>query len=197
MMVSGTITDASGRTLSGQTVEAFWNSIRHAEPHRGGAQLRARRQAAAPVRRGALAPRRCGACAPIRMPACPMPSVNTTSRPARPPRLLREFAEQGLVNIVGGCCGTTAGAHRAHPRGRGPAAAAACRRKLPPRCRLSGLEALNIGPDSLFVNVGERTNVTGSAKFRRLIEADDYTGGAGCRARAGGERRADHRHQHG
>ncbi len=89
--------------------------------------------------------------------------------------LVGEFARSGFVNIVGGCCGTTAEHIAAHPRAAcrgwhraGPGAAT--------RCRLSGLEPLNIGPDSLFVNVGERTNVTGSAKFRRLIEADDYNG---------------------
>jgi 5-methyltetrahydrofolate--homocysteine methyltransferase len=89
--------------------------------------------------------------------------------------LVKEFATSGFVNIVGGCCGTTAEhiAHIAHeveglPPRRRPV--------LEPRCRLSGLEPLNIGPDSLFVNVGERTNVTGSAKFRRLIEAEDYAG---------------------
>ena len=90
--------------------------------------------------------------------------------------LMREFAEQGLVNIVGGCCGTTA-EHIAHIREAvARAAAARAAAGCAPRCRLSGLEPLDIGPDSLFVNVGERTNVTGSAKFRRLIEAGDYDG---------------------
>jgi 5-methyltetrahydrofolate--homocysteine methyltransferase len=93
--------------------------------------------------------------------------------PCQTAELVREFATSGFVNIVGGCCGTTPD-HIRHIR---EAVAGIAPRKPPtlePRCRLSGLEALNIGPDSLFVNVGERTNVTGSAKFRRLIEADDY-----------------------
>jgi 5-methyltetrahydrofolate--homocysteine methyltransferase len=87
--------------------------------------------------------------------------------------LINEYATSGLVNIVGGCCGTTPD-HIHHiadsVRGVKPRVPP----KIEPRCRLSGLEPMNVGPDSLFVNVGERTNVTGSAKFRRLIEADDY-----------------------
>ncbi len=99
--------------------------------------------------------------------------------------LVREFAQEGLVNIVGGCCGTTRGSHRAHPRGGRAACRRACRPGSRARCRLSGLEPLDIGPESLFVNVGERTNVTGSAKFRRLIEADDYNARARRCALAG------------
>src|ERR1700689_1544239 len=87
--------------------------------------------------------------------------------------MVREWAEQGLVNIVGGCCGTTA-EHIAHIREAVAQLPTRVLPQLPRRCRLSGLEPLDIGPESLFVNVGERTNVTGSAKFRKLIEADDY-----------------------
>ena len=107
--------------------------------------------------------------------------------------LLAEFADAGLVNIVGGCCGTTPAPHRCarSPASRradpGDAAAAA-----PVRAR-----AFTLTPEIPFVNVGERTNVTGSAVFRKLVTAGDYAGGARRRARSGRERRADHRRQHG
>jgi len=93
--------------------------------------------------------------------------------PAETADILREYGESGLVNVVGGCCGTTPEHIRllhAGLQGRAPRRLAA----VPVKCRLAGLEALNIDDDSLFVNVGERTNVTGSAKFRKLIEAGDY-----------------------
>jgi 5-methyltetrahydrofolate--homocysteine methyltransferase len=108
---------------------------------------------------------------------------------------IREFAESGFLNIVGGCCGTTP----AHIRAIAEAVKEFPPRPIPtiePRCRLAGLEPLNIGPDSLFVNVGERTNVTGSAVFKRLIKGRLHRR-AGCRPPAGRKRRADHRHQHG
>jgi 5-methyltetrahydrofolate--homocysteine methyltransferase len=172
IIVSGTITDASGRTLSGQTVEAFWNSIRHARPAvvglncaLGGRQLRPyveelSRIADAPTNANPHAgqPKAFGE---YEESACQTAAV------------LREYATSGLVNIVGGCCGTDA-EHIAELRA---AVAGLPPRRLPHRpvrCRLAGLEAMEIGPDSLFVNVGERTNVTGSAKFRKLIEAGDY-----------------------
>ncbi len=174
IIVSGTITDASGRTLSGQTVEAFWNSIRHARPAAvglncalGGKQLRPyveelSRIADVPV---------------IAYPNAGLPNAfgEYEEHACQTAEILREYASSGLVNIVGGCCGTTAD-HIAHVR---EAVAGLPPRRLPHRpvrCRLSGLEAMEIGPESLFVNVGERTNVTGSAKFRKLIEADDYSG---------------------
>ena len=93
--------------------------------------------------------------------------------PCETAELIREFATSGFVNIVGGCCGTTPD-HIRHIREAVEGIAPRKPPQIEKRCRLSGLEPLNIGPDSLFVNVGERTNVTGSAKFRRLIEADDY-----------------------
>jgi 5-methyltetrahydrofolate--homocysteine methyltransferase len=172
LIISGTITDASGRTLSGQTTEAFWNSIRHAAPLAvglncalGAAQLRPYVQELARVADTYV-------CA---YPNAGLPNAfgEYDETPEETATILNEFATAGLVNIVGGCCGTTPehirrlrAAMRAHPRRTLPV--------LPVKCRLAGLEALNIGEGSLFVNVGERTNVTGSAKFRKLIEAGDY-----------------------
>jgi 5-methyltetrahydrofolate--homocysteine methyltransferase len=174
IMISGTITDASGRTLSGQTVEAFWNSIRHSQPTvvglncaLGAKQLRPYVEDFSRIADVAI-------CA---YPNAGLPNAfgEYDEQACETASLVREFAQAGLVNIVGGCCGTTAD-HIAHIR----EAVASLPTRVPPRlsarCRLSGLEPLEIGPDSLFVNVGERTNVTGSAKFRRLIEADNYDG---------------------
>jgi 5-methyltetrahydrofolate--homocysteine methyltransferase len=174
IMVSGTITDASGRTLSGQTVEAFWNSIRHARPMvvglncaLGAKQLRPYIEEFSRIADIAI-------CA---YPNAGLPNAfgEYDEQACDTAGLIGEFAADGLVNIVGGCCGTTAD-HIAHIREAVGSLPLRVPPKLQPRCRLSGLEALDIGPESLFVNVGERTNVTGSAKFRRLIEADDYNG---------------------
>jgi 5-methyltetrahydrofolate--homocysteine methyltransferase len=174
IIVSGTITDASGRTLSGQTVEAFWNSIRHARPTvvglncaLGAKQLRPYIEELSRLADVAI-------CA---YPNAGLPNAfgDYDEQACETASLVREFAASGLVNIVGGCCGTTAD-HIAHISEAVGSLPPRVPPKLPPRCRLSGLEALDIGPESLFVNVGERTNVTGSAKFRRLIEADDYSG---------------------
>ena len=172
IIVSGTITDASGRTLSGQTTEAFWNSIRHARPlvvglncALGGKQLRPYIEELSRI-------------ADIYVCAYPnagLPNAfgeydETAEQTAE---TLRDFAASGFVNMVGGCCGTTPEHIQAIKRavdGLEP-------RVLPhieSACRLSGLEPLTIDASSLFVNVGERTNVTGSAKFRKLIEAGDY-----------------------
>ena len=171
-MISGTITDASGRTLSGQTTEAFWNSVRHARPLAiglncalGAKQLRPYIEELSRI-------------ADIYVSAYPNAGLPNAfgeydEAPCETAELIHEFATSGFVNIVGGCCGTTPD----HIRHIAEAVAGLPPRKPPeiePRCRLSGLEPLNIGADSLFVNVGERTNVTGSAKFRQLIEADDY-----------------------
>jgi 5-methyltetrahydrofolate--homocysteine methyltransferase len=105
-MISGTITDASGRTLSGQTAEAFWNSVRHAEPLSIGSTARsARRRCARTSRNRAASPTR--SSAPIRTPACRTPSAATTRRRPRWPACSASSRESGLVNIVGGCCGTT------------------------------------------------------------------------------------------
>jgi 5-methyltetrahydrofolate--homocysteine methyltransferase len=174
IMISGTITDASGRTLSGQTVEAFWNSVRHARPAviglncaLGARQLRPYVEELSRIADAHV-------CA---YPNAGLPNAfgEYDETACETADLVREYATSGFVNIVGGCCGTTP-EHIAHIA---QSVAGVPPRKPPVierRCRLSGLEPLNIGPDSLFVNVGERTNVTGSAKFRRLIEAEDYNG---------------------
>jgi len=173
LIISGTITDASGRTLSGQTTEAFWNSVRHAKPLAiglncalGGRQLRPYVQELARVADTYV-------CA---YPNAGLPNAfgEYDESPAETAAILREFAESGLLNIVGGCCGTTP----EHIRLVRESIATVARRPipvLPVKCRLSGLEPLEIDAETLFVNVGERTNVTGSAKFRKLIEAGDYS----------------------
>ena len=174
LIISGTITDASGRTLSGQTTEAFWNSIRHARAARGRPQLRARRDGSCGrTCRSWRASRTRYVCA---YPNAGLPNAfgEYDETPQETAEILREFADVGLLNIVGGCCGTTPEHIRADPRCGRKHARARADAALPVKCRLSGLEPLNIDDDSLFVNVGERTNVTGSAKFRKLIEAGDY-----------------------
>ena len=172
VMISGTITDASGRTLSGQTVAAFWNSLRHAEPVSfgfncalGAGQLRQYIE-------------ELSAIADTHVSAHPNAGLPNEfgeydESPEAMAREIAEWAEQGFLNIIGGCCGTRPTHIKAihdaveHYRPRTVP-------QLEPRCRLAGLEPLNIGPDSLFVNVGERTNVTGSAAFCRLIREERY-----------------------
>jgi 5-methyltetrahydrofolate--homocysteine methyltransferase len=170
--ISGTITDASGRTLSGQTTEAFWNSVRHAKPTVIGLNCALGARQLRPYVEELSRLADCYVCA---HPNAGLPNAfgEYDETACETADLIRDYADSGLVNIVGGCCGTTPD-HIHHIR---ESVAAVPVRKPPVlevRCRLSGLEPLNIGPDSLFVNVGERTNVTGSAKFRKLIEADDY-----------------------
>jgi 5-methyltetrahydrofolate--homocysteine methyltransferase len=172
IIVSGTITDASGRTLSGQTTEAFWHSVRHARPTvvglncaLGGKQLRPYIEELSRIADTYV-------CA---YPNAGLPNAFGDYDETAPEtaQILREFATSGFVNMVGGCCGTTP----EHIRAVADAVAGLAPRSVPaiPRaCRLSGLEPLSIDARSLFVNVGERTNVTGSAKFRKLIEAGDY-----------------------
>ncbi|MBA2714816.1 MAG: homocysteine S-methyltransferase family protein, partial [Rubrobacteraceae bacterium] len=172
IMISGTITDASGRTLSGQVTEAFWNSVRHAEPVSVGLNCalgsKELRQYVEELSRIADVP----------VSAYPNAGLpNEFGEYDETPEMMAaevgEWAEAGWLNIVGGCCGTTpehimaiAEAVSGHPPREIP--------ELPGRLRLSGLEPCNVGPDSLFVNVGERTNVTGSARFKDLILEDDY-----------------------
>ncbi|MGC1388722.1 MAG: methionine synthase [Steroidobacteraceae bacterium] len=172
IIVSGTITDASGRTLSGQTTEAFWNSIRHARPTivglncaMGGKQLRPYIEELARIADAYV-------CA---YPNAGLPNAfgGYDETPLETADILREFASSGFINLLGGCCGTTP----EHIRTMANAVAGIAPRIVPTihrGCRLSGLEPLTIEAGSLFVNVGERTNVTGSAKFRKLIEAGDY-----------------------
>ena len=157
VMISGTITDASGRTLSGQTIEAFYNSIRHAEPFSvglncalGAEQLRPYLEELSQI---ADVPVSCH-------PNAGLPNAfgEYDETPDVTSRIIREFAEAGFVNIVGGCCGTVP----THIEAIADAVADLPPRTIPklePRFRVSGLEALTIGPDSLFADIGERTNV--------------------------------------
>jgi len=177
LMVSGTITDASGRTLSGQTTEAFWNSIRHADLFSvglncalGAKELRPYVEELATI---ADVPVTCH-------PNAGLPNAfgGYDDTPESMSEALGEFAASGFLNVVGGCCGTTP----EHIRAIAAAVADLPPRVIPERpriCRLSGLEPLNIRPDSLFVNVGERTNVTGSSRFAELIKAGDYESALG------------------
>ena len=172
VMISGTITDASGRTLSGQTTEAFWNSVRHIKPFMIGLNCALGASELRPyvAELSRVADTRVSAYPNAGLPNEFGEYDETAEEMAA---VVGEFAASGLVNMVGGCCGT----RPEHIRALGKAVAKHAPRRvpeLPVRCRLSGLEPFNIGPDDLFVNVGERCNVTGSAIFRRLIEADDY-----------------------
>jgi 5-methyltetrahydrofolate--homocysteine methyltransferase len=173
VMISGTITDMSGRLLSGQTPGAFWNAVRHANPVTIGLNcaLGAREMRAHIAELGRLADTF----------VCAYPNAGLPNEfgyydesPEFMAELLGEFATSGLVNIVGGCCGTTPD----HIAAIAKAVAGKVPRAIPdvPRqLRLSGLEAFTLTPEIPFVNIGERTNVTGSAKFRKLITAGDYT----------------------
>jgi 5-methyltetrahydrofolate--homocysteine methyltransferase len=172
VMISGTITDASGRTLSGQTTEAFWNSVRHAKPFMIGLNCAL---GAADLRPYVSELARIADTGVSAHPNAGLPNEfgEYDETPEHMAEIIGEFAGSGLVNLVGGCCGTTPG----HIRALGEAIKGKIPRRipqLPSRCRLSGLEPLNIGPEDLFVNVGERSNVTGSAVFRKLIEAGKY-----------------------
>ena len=172
VIISGTITDASGRTLSGQTAEAFWNSLRHIGPVSfglncalGAKELRQYVEELAGI---------CD-CAVNAHPNAGLPNEfgEYDESPGAMAAEIGEWARSGFLNIVGGCCGTTP----EHIRAIAEAVAPHPPRAIPDRdhtTRLAGLEPLNIGPDSLFVNVGERTNVTGSARFKRLILEGDY-----------------------
>lgn len=172
VMISGTITDLSGRTLSGQTVEAFWNAVRHAAPLTvglncalGAREMRAHIKDMSRVADTLI---------------CAYPNAGLPNefglydeRPEATAKMLAEFADAGFVNVVGGCCGTTPG----HIEAIAQAVAGKAPRQIPetkPYLRLAGLEPFTLDETIPFVNVGERTNVTGSAKFRKLITAGDY-----------------------
>jgi 5-methyltetrahydrofolate--homocysteine methyltransferase len=173
VMISGTITDASGRTLSGQTTEAFWNSVRHADPFMVGLNCALGARELRPYIAELARIADTGVSA---HPNAGLPNEfgEYDETPEETAAILGEFARSGLLNIVGGCCGTRP-EHITAIKDAVENCAPRKKPSVPARCRLSGLEPLNIGPDDLFVNVGERCNVTGSAHFRRLIEADDYS----------------------
>ncbi|MGB5112003.1 MAG: methionine synthase [Mycobacterium sp.] len=172
VIISGTITDASGRTLSGQVTEAFWNAIRHAKPLAVGLNC----ALGAPEMRPYIAEvARIADTFVSCYPNAGLPNAfgEYDESPEAQAGYIAEFAEAGLVNLVGGCCGT-APPHIAEivrvVEGKPPRELP----EIPVATRLSGLEPLNITADSLFVNIGERTNITGSARFRNLIKAEDY-----------------------
>ncbi|GMQ54686.1 MAG: methionine synthase [Pseudomonadales bacterium] len=172
IMISGTITDASGRTLSGQTTEAFWNSVRHANPISVGLNCALGAKELRPYLEELS--NKAGTHVSAH-PNAGLPNEfgEYDETPAQMAVVVEEFAAAGFLNIIGGCCGTTPG----HIQAIAEAVA-----KYPPRvipdipraCRLSGLEPFTIDRNSLFVNVGERTNITGSAKFARLIREENY-----------------------
>ena len=172
VIISGTITDASGRTLSGQVTEAFWNAIRHAKPLAVGLNC----ALGAPEMRPYIA--EMGRIADTFVSCYPNAGLPNAfgeydESPERQAGYIAEFAQAGLVNLVGGCCGTTP----EHIAEIAKVVEGVPQRELPEigvATRLSGLEPLNITDDSLFVNIGERTNITGSARFRNLIKAEDY-----------------------
>ena len=172
ILVSGTITDASGRTLSGQTVEAFWHSIRHADLTAVGLNCALGAEQIRPW----LDELSTIADIPVFVyPNAGLPNEfgEYDESPGSMAEIIKEFAGSGLVNIAGGCCGTTP----AHIKAIAEAVEGVNPRQIPEiesLTKLSGLEPVTIRPDSNFVNVGERTNVTGSAKFRRLIKEDNY-----------------------
>jgi 5-methyltetrahydrofolate--homocysteine methyltransferase len=172
LMISVTITDRSGRTLSGQTIDAFWLSVAHAEPFSvgvncalGAAEMRPYLESLARI-------------APVFTTCHPNAGLPNAfggydERPETTSKYLREFAESGLANVLGGCCGTT----DEHIREIAAAVDGLPPRKIPAAgtvTALSGLEPFSITPETGFVMIGERQNVTGSARFRRLIEAGDY-----------------------
>lgn len=172
VMISGTITDASGRTLTGQTTEAFYHSLRHAEPITiglncalGARELRPYMAELSRISEGFVSAH----------PNAGLPNEmgEYDESPQAMAAEIRDWASKGYLNVIGGCCGTTP----EHIKAIAEAVAPFPPRALPeitPACRLSGLEPLTIGADSLFVNIGERTNVTGSKKFLRLIKDGDY-----------------------
>ena len=172
VVISGTITDASGRTLSGQVTEAFWNSVRHARPLAVGLNCAL---GAAEMRPYLAELSRVADCFVSCYPNAGLPNAfgEYDQTPEEMAAVVASFAADGLVNILGGCCGTTP-EHIAMI----VAAAGDAPTRTPstpaPAMRLAGLEPLNVDETSLFVNVGERTNITGSARFRRLISNGDY-----------------------
>ena len=172
IMISGTITDASGRTLSGQTTEAFYNSLAHAKPISIGLNCALGANELRPYLKELS---RIANCYVSAHPNAGLPNEfgEYDESPEDMAAVVEEFAASGFVNIIGGCCGTTPG----HISAIANAVSQHKAREIPElevACRLAGLEPFNINKDSLFVNVGERCNVTGSARFKRLIIEEDY-----------------------
>ncbi len=172
VMISGTITDASGRTLSGQTAQAFWNSMRHVNPISFGFNCAL---GADELRQYVAEMSGIIDCNLNAHPNAGLPNEfgEYDESPEDMATQIEEWAASGFLNIIGGCCGTTP----AHIKAIAEAVSKYPPRKIPDvpvECRLSGLEPLNITAESLFVNVGERTNVTGSARFKRLILEEEY-----------------------
>lgn len=174
VMISATITDASGRTLSGQTPEAFWNSVRHARPLSVGLNCALGAELMRPyIEELSRTAEVYVSSHPNAGLPNPLAETGYDETPEYTASLIKEFAQAGFVNIVGGCCGTTP----AHIKAIADAVSSIPPRSIPDipkKLRLSGLEPLSIGDDSLFVNVGERTNVTGSKAFARLILGNNY-----------------------
>jgi 5-methyltetrahydrofolate--homocysteine methyltransferase len=174
IMISATITDASGRTLSGQTPEAFWNSVRHARPLSVGLNCALGAELMRPyIEELSRTAEVYVSSHPNAGLPNPLAETGYDESPEYTAGLIKEFAQSGFVNIVGGCCGTTP----AHIKAIADAVSEIAPRRIPDipkKLRLSGLEPLGIGDDSLFVNVGERTNVTGSKAFARLILGNNY-----------------------
>jgi 5-methyltetrahydrofolate--homocysteine methyltransferase len=174
VMLSGTITDRSGRTLSGQTIDAFWVSVTHARPFSVGLNCALGADDMRPYVEELSGLATCWVSC---YPNAGLPNAfgGFDETPEHTSTVLRDFASQGWVNIVGGCCGTTPDHIRA---------IVAAVKGLPPRkpaeadrfTRLSGLETLTIRPETGFLMIGERTNVTGSKRFARLIKSGDYEG---------------------
>ncbi|TCN31735.1 methionine synthase (B12-dependent) [Kribbella orskensis] len=172
LWISVTIVDLSGRTLSGQTVEAFWSSIEHAKPMVVGVNCSL---GAAEMRPHVADLARFADTYVASHPNAGLPNAfgGYDETPAQTAEMLAEFASSGLVNIVGGCCGTTP----AHIERIAKSVQGMAPREVAPAntaTRFSGLEPFSIGADTGFVMIGERTNVTGSARFRRLIESDNH-----------------------
>ncbi len=174
LMISGTVTDASGRILSGQTVTAFWHSIRHARPLTVGLNCALGAALMRPYVEELSRIADTYICIyPNAGLPNPMSETGFDELPEDTSAFLKEFAESGFINVVGGCCGTTPD----HIRAIAKAVAPLPPRKIPvvsPAMRLSGLEPFTIDDSSLFVNVGERTNVTGSKAFARMILNEEY-----------------------
>ena len=177
IMISGTITDASGRTLSGQTTEAFWNSVQHAKPISIGLNCAL---GPAELRQYVEELSRIADVSVSAHPNAGLPNAfgEYDETPEQMTQHISEWVDSGFINIIGGCCGTTPD----HIKAFAMAIENATPRAIPTidvACRLSGLEPCTIDADSLFVNVGERTNVTGSAVFKRLIVEEDYDAALG------------------